>query len=222
MYGQKMSHRSSQFLFRRPAHRAAALAVALWLVVWTGCGQKPESLPRLGTAPEFQLTDQFAQPVSMVQDLRGKVLLVNFIYTRCTDTCPIQTARMAALQQELVRQGIGFDQLRLVSISVDPEQDTPAVLQAYAERHRAAPGGWHFLTGPAEQVRQVIVEGFKVGAEVPGAAGHGGSHQAAAGIIAHSDRTVLVDPEGNIRAYYPGEPWEPERILAAVKSLVRP
>ena len=110
-------------------------------------------LPVVGPAPEFALTTQSGERLSLT-DLRGKVLAVTFIYASCKDTCPILTAKMATLQQRL---GDDFGpRVHFVSVTVEPEVDTPAVLQAYAERFGAVLAGWSFLTGADEEVNDVV------------------------------------------------------------------
>jgi len=97
-----------------------------------------------GRAPELALVDQFGQPLTLAE-LRGKVVLLTFTYSSCADVCPLITAAMAALQQRLTaaeRQQVFF-----LSVTTDPEVDTPAVLHAYATRLGADLASWAFLTG---------------------------------------------------------------------------
>src|SRR5918992_4025838 len=104
-----------------------------------------QRLPTIGPAPDFALTSQDNQPVTL-QDFRGKVVAVTFIYTSCPDTCPLLTMKMAQVQDDL---GPRFGtKVAFVSITVDPEHDTPEVLKHYAEAFDADPAGWAFLTGP--------------------------------------------------------------------------
>src|SRR5213593_3762078 len=111
-----------------------------------------ERLPTLGPAPAFMLTAQDDRRVSLV-DLRGKVLALTFIYTSCVDTCPLLTAKMTGLQTRL---GADFGpQVVFVSITVDPERDTPEVLRRYAEAHGATAAGWTFLTGSPAEISDV-------------------------------------------------------------------
>jgi protein SCO1/2 len=105
-----------------------------------------------GPAPEFVLVDQSGQPLAL-QDLRGKVVLLTFIYSACADVCPLITAAMTGLQQHLTareRPDVFF-----LSVTVEPEVDTPAVLQAYAEHHGADLTSWAFLTGSPPAVQAV-------------------------------------------------------------------
>src|SRR5258708_18437797 len=113
---------------------------------------KEQRLPKIAPAPEFTLTSQDGTPVSLA-DLRGKVVAVTFIYTLCTDTCPVLTPMMSFVQDRL---GPDFGtKVAFVSVTVDPERDTPAVLKEYAKAFGADLGGWAFLTGAPEAIREV-------------------------------------------------------------------
>src|SRR5262249_42972404 len=132
----------------RARRRAFLLVVATTLLsarqAWAHGGGASGRLPVIGPAPAFDLIDQSGRPVALA-DLAGNVLAVTFIYTTCRDTCPILTAKMASLQKPL---GADFGKrVRFVSITVEPEVDTPAVLNAYAVAHSANLKGWSFLTG---------------------------------------------------------------------------
>src|SRR5215475_7711784 len=111
-----------------------------------------EILPKIKPAPEFTLTNQDGKRLPL-KELRGKVLAITFIFASCTDTCPLLTAKMAGIQNRL---GPAFGpQAFFLSITVDPERDTPAVLKRYAEARRANTAGWAFLTGSSAEIRQV-------------------------------------------------------------------
>lgn len=119
-----------------------------------------EPLPRLGAVPDFALVERSGRQVSLVE-LRGRVWVADFIYTTCTDTCPLQTARMAALQPPFA----GEPDFRQVSISVDPTHDTPPVLAAYAARFQADAARWLFLTGTPPAVYALVRDGFRLEVE---------------------------------------------------------
>jgi cytochrome oxidase Cu insertion factor (SCO1/SenC/PrrC family) len=119
-----------------------------------------EGLQVFYTLPDFSLVAGDRRPVTRA-DLLGKVWVANFIYTHCTDTCPLQSARMADLQKEFTDPA-----LRFLSISVDPARDTPAVLTAYAARFGAGERWW-FLTGEKAPIYRLVQEGFHLSVEDP-------------------------------------------------------
>ena len=152
--------------------------------------RKPEPPPVLGHVPEFALTNRDGRAVSRA-DLDGQPWIADFIFTRCPASCPMMSARMARLNRDLPSDLA----VRLVSISVDPDHDTPEVLQRYAQSFQAT-DRWLFLTGTREDVRRLCVEGFKLGLDMAPAPGSGPEP------ILHSTRFVLVDGKGDIRGYY--------------------
>src|SRR5260370_21761958 len=103
--------------------------------------------------PDVSLIDQHGSAVSLAS-LKGKPVLIDFIYTSCASTCPMLTAKMAAIAHQL-GPALGAD-VTIVSISLDPEHDTPAALAKYAKSHDADGPGWTFLTGPAAQMDQLL------------------------------------------------------------------
>jgi hypothetical protein len=105
--------------------------------------------------PDFALTDQDGNAVTK-DDLRGKIWIADFIFTRCQGPCPLMTSRMLEMQRALVKT----PDVKLVSVSVDPAHDTPVVLKAYAEANHAEPGRWRFLTGDMGIIRRLVTEGF--------------------------------------------------------------
>jgi cytochrome oxidase Cu insertion factor (SCO1/SenC/PrrC family) len=119
-----------------------------------------EALAPLGAVPDFSLVERSGR-LATLADLRNRVWVADFVYTTCTDTCPLQTARMAKLQTEFASE----PDFRLVSISVDPERDTAAVLQKYADRFGADRDRWLFLTGPQPVIYALVRDGFKLDVE---------------------------------------------------------
>ncbi len=167
---------------------------------------RPAELPIYGRVPEADLTDQTGRPFTLAS-LKGRAWIADFIFTSCAGTCPQMTARMAALQGKLPPE------LHLVSISVDPERDTPAVLAEYAGRHGADPARWHFLTGEPTQIPKLVSEGFRLS--------YAEGTDPAEPII-HSVRFVLVDPSGAIRGYYDStDPAHLDRLISDAESLLR-
>jgi cytochrome oxidase Cu insertion factor (SCO1/SenC/PrrC family) len=133
-----------------------ALAVAMGYSLWQASVRRDvEKLPVIRAVPEFSLTDQNGQTVTK-EDLRGKIWIADFIFTRCAGPCPLMTARMLEMQKALVKT----PEVKLVSVTVDPEYDTPGVLKAYAEANFADPDRWKFLTGNKAVIEKLVTEGF--------------------------------------------------------------
>ena len=121
-----------------------------------------EGLQVFGGLPEFTLIAQDGRRVTSA-DLLGRAWVANFIYTHCTDTCPLQSARMAELQTDFA----GERNLLFISITVDPKRDTPAVLRQYAAKFDADGARWWFLTGNKEAIYTLVREGFHLSVEDP-------------------------------------------------------
>jgi protein SCO1/2 len=166
---------------------------------------KSEALPTIGPAPAFTLTAQDERRLSLA-DLRGKVVVLTFIYTACADTCPLLTAKMAALQGRL---GADFGaRVFFVSVTVDPERDTPAVLKSYGVGHGARFDGWAFLTGRPADIRDV---GKRYGIF---------AKKTARGDVDHTFLTSVIDPRGVLRVQYMGVRFEPTELLTDVRSVL--
>ena len=157
----------------------------------TPASAAPKLAPVLGQIPWFELTDQHDRAYG-TQDLYGKVWIANFIFTRCTATCPEQTSNLHKIQERLVA-GRMPGNTRLVSISVDPEVDTPEVLHKYAEDNNADQKLWRFLTGDKTQIWDLCKDGFKLpvaedlGSEMP---------------ISHSPAFIVVDAFSKVRGLF--------------------
>jgi protein SCO1/2 len=165
------------------------------------------SLPSYGTVPSFALVNQDAQPFGS-QQLAGKIWIADFIFTTCPGPCPIISTRMSELQKPLAKSDV-----HLVSFSVDPETDTPAVLRVYADKLRKEPLRWDFLTGPLDAIASLSRNGFKLGLSE--------REQPETGPI-HSTRFALVDRHGTIRGYYDAlAPDGVTKLLADTNHLLR-
>jgi protein SCO1/2 len=181
----------------------ALLAFPMLLPAHGADGDK--RLPVIGPAPPFALTSQEGMPVTL-GDLRGKVVALTFIYTACPDICPLLTQKMVEVQDEL---GADFGaKIAFVSISLDPEHDTPEVLKDYAQFWGAKLEGWSFLTGSPEAVRDVTRHyGVFLSKKEDGS-------------VEHSQLTTLVDAYGQIRVQYLGARFDPEEFRRDLLSLV--
>lgn len=152
--------------------------------------ERREPLPMVAELPDFTLTERSGKEVSLA-DLRGRVWVADFIFTHCAGPCPIMSIRMKEFQDILKKERM--DDVACVSISVDPERDTPERLREYADALGAETGRWLFLTGPNRTIRDLAIKGFKIAVQDP----EQGDDQ-----IIHSTRFVLVDQKGRIRGYY--------------------
>jgi protein SCO1/2 len=170
------------------------LALAVGLALLARAIRPKPPLPVFGKVPAFQLVDERGAPYSAAS-LQGHTTVVDFIFTRCPSSCPRLTARMGELQRRLAKDGSG---VRLASFSVDPENDTPAVLSQYAAKAGADLDRWTFVTGPVDDVIKTVVQGFKVSAAkvARGAEDYD---------VTHGDWFVLVDRAAQIRGYYGSE-----------------
>ena len=187
-----------------------ALLVLTAVTVWPGgatrqVGQE-RPLPEIAPAPEFTLTSQDNAQVALT-DLRGKVVAVTFIYTFCVDTCPVLTPMMSFIQDQL---GADFAaKIAFVSITVDPERDTPEVLKEYAQAFGANLAGWSFLTGPSDAIRDVTRR-YGVFAS-----------KSTDGNVDHTFLTSIVDRRGILRVQYIGARFDPDEFRRDLLSLLQ-
>jgi protein SCO1/2 len=162
-------------------------------------------LPEIGPAPAFALIAQDGKPVTLI-GLCGKVVAVSFLYTACPDICPLLTQKLVEVQDAL---GDDFGKkIAFVSITVDPEHDTPEVLKDYAAAWEAKTAGWSFLSGSPEAVRDVV---RRYGGYVA---------KTAEGAIDHTLLTSIIDPRGVLRVQYLGMRFDPAEFRRDLLSLV--
>ena len=164
----------------------------------TGSQQKTlTAAVRTVKAPDFTLIDQDGKRF-LSTNLRGKIVVLDFIYTTCTDVCPLFTVNFLRLQHQLKpehKSGVIF-----ISITTDPEIDSPKVLKAYAQRHGADFGNWAFLTGTEAQLKEVW-KGFGIRVIHKGR-----------GLVQHDSVTTLIDRQGTRRFNHPGEKVRLEEV----------
>ena len=191
----------------------AALALAVPMAPLLLARRAPV-LPDLGELPAFSLIDQRGRPFGL-SDLRGQVWMADFVFTSCSDACPRLTAKMRSLQDRLDQGG----RVGLLSLTVDPERDTPEKLADYARLSGARDDLWRFLTGNPAEVERTVVRGFHVAMGKVPVPAEGAALQAQAFEIMHGDRLVLVDPRGRIRGYYVADAPGLRNILRDARSL---
>ena len=183
------------------------LGILLWLRNVEVSALRQRTVSSYGTVPAFQLTNQNGQPFGSVQ-LAGKIWIADFVYTTCPGPCPMISGRMSELQKPLEKSDV-----HLVSFSVDPEKDTPAVLRDYAGKLQAESGRWDFLTGPKSAIYKLSHDGFKLAVS---------DRSDEQGLPVHSTRMILVDRHGQIRGYYDAtEPEAITKLLADTNHLLR-
>jgi protein SCO1/2 len=155
--------------------------------------REPPPPPVLGQVPKFSLVGADGRPFGS-EDLRGHVYVASFFFTRCPSICPTLMKDLARLQDRFRREGL--DTIRLVTITVDPEHDTPQELGTAGEHYGVDPARWILLTGPRPAIRDLAIGGFQVAL--------GEAENAEGGLfdIAHTGKLLLVDASGALRGYY--------------------
>jgi protein SCO1/2 len=164
-----------------------------------------QQLPKIAPAPDSMLTSQDGAPVTLT-DFRGKVVAVTFIYTSCTSTCPVLTPMMSFVQDQLGRD-FGRN-IVFVSITVDPERDSPQVLKEYATSFGANLSGWSFLTGSPAAIRDVTRRYGVV------------ASKNISGDVDHTFLTSIVDQHGILRVQYAGVRFDPEEFKRDLVGLL--
>ncbi|MBI4490508.1 MAG: SCO family protein [Deltaproteobacteria bacterium] len=156
---------------------------------------------------DFSLTDHEGRPLR-IQSLKGKVVLVSFVYTTCPDICPLITSGMRLVQESLNPEE--RESVFLLSITTDPEIDTPQVLKSYAERYKVDFLNWSFITGDVQSLAPVWkVFGVKV-------------ERKGRGLVNHTSLTGLIDKNGVMRFAYFGASPDPKIMLQDLRTLLAP
>ena len=164
-----------------------------------------ERLAKIGPGPDFELTAQDGTRFSM-NKVKGKVVVVSFTYTSCTDTCPLLTAKMVAIQNKL---GSDFgSKVFFVTVSMDPEVDSPEVLELYAKALGCNLEGWAFLTGTEAEIQRVARDYGVYRKKLAG------------GGVDHTLLTSIVDRSGTIRVQYMSMRFDPREFLHDLKELM--
>jgi protein SCO1 len=186
-------------MFRRLLLPAVLLALA--------CHHESD-LPKMFVLPDAQLVSETNKPVRM-SEMKGNVVVYDFIFTHCSGTCPMMTATMQKLTKKIAKQS----PVRFVSISVDPIRDTPEVLRGYAMYARNDPR-WMFLTGDRKTIVDLSAKGFKLAA--------GDATDAANESVLHSVKFVVADKKGVIREYYSATNDDAvDHVASTVNELLR-
>lgn len=174
---------------------AAAVIPAVFVPTLVCKGGDPE-LPDIGSVPPFALVDERGETFTQ-EALRGHPTLINFVFTRCGTICP-GIAMVTERLQERTSDRKGID-IKFVTISLDPEYDTPARLAEFAERYKADPTRWRFLTGPADRVRAFVTGPLMTAMDIPP---DQPTQQWGGPNIVHRGYFLLVDADLVIRGVY--------------------
>jgi protein SCO1/2 len=198
----------------RPLLITGAVLIAVLFVtryVFPGRTAAPSELHRINVVPAFSLTERSGKTISN-NDLFGKIWVADFIYTTCPGPCPLVTASLAKVQQAVAHD----PSVQLVTFTVDPQTDTPAVLAAYADKFGADKNRWWFLTGPEKSIYSVIRNGFfQPVVDNSGQPPEPGQYK-----VTHSTQFALVDANGTVRGFYDGVgPDGRADLLKAIKIL---
>ena len=191
----------------------AVAALAIPAVAMLLERRAPEPPPVFGALPDFALTDQTGAALTR-DDLLGKTVVVDFIFTRCPDICPTLSAQMAAVGDSLGPAPFEGPPLHRLSVSVDPTYDQPAVLAEYARGYGADPATWSFVTGEQAEI-EALVDGLAQMVERRGLTEDGAPR------IAHSQRLLLVDPAGGLRAFHPIDEAGLAALVTDVEAIAR-
>jgi protein SCO1 len=185
------------------------MLIALLLALGIAPETPPSRLAVIRPAPAFTLLDTAGKQVAL-QQFRGQAVLVGFVFTTCSGSCPATTHRMAKVQHELAQHADLKGRVQLVSITLDPERDTPEVLRNYMHLYEIDPANWCFLTGPRPAVEKTIADWGMW------------ARPAANGQLDHPSRVFLVDPRGRIREIYNLDflrvPWVIEDMRALLNE----
>jgi len=182
------------------------------LIPALSCKAAPPELDDFGAVPAFQLTDERGQAFTQ-EALQGNVTVVSFIFTRCDSICPVTTMKMQGIQEKTFDVA---DQVKLLSISIDPTYDTPARLAEYAQRYKADAARWRFVTGPYDAIHALVESTFQQNMQREGTSAGGMPS------IAHNGYFALVDSHGHFRMSYDSRDIHKlDELIRAARHLAR-
>lgn len=169
----------------------------------------PADLPVISKVPEFRFVDENGKTFGS-HELKGKVYIANFMFTSCQTACPVLLKTIQQVQHRM--RGV-IDRAAIVSFTVDPQNDTSKVLFDKAREMKANPNVWRFLTASKDEVKNLLVDGFKVPM---------GEKEFANSVwdVAHSNKLVLVDQNANIRGYYSADKDGVNKLMIDVGLVI--
>jgi protein SCO1/2 len=201
-----MNPKLKSYLF--PILLSTLMLMLIIYFVYRSIDREP-ALSVVQPAPEFVLTDLDGQQVK-ASDNRGKIVLMEFMFTSCPDICPLTTYKMVQLQDQLKQQDLFGNKVQFVAVTFDPMHDTPEVLKKYADRMRMDPAGWHLLRGDEDATKEIAKQ-YGVMVQNMGD-----------GQFVHTVTSLnLIDSEQRVRKVYKmGDEMNNEEIMADIASLL--
>lgn len=190
-----------------------AIRCLLIFLLLSGCGKDFPVIEEIGSY-KYQLTNQDEKEIYFPDFVKGKTVIAGYIFTNCPDICPLTTNNMRLIQERLKKEKVA--NVQFVSISFDPENDTPEVLKKFAEIRSLDLSNWTFLTGEKSTIDKLMKQVGVVA--VPGDSTVFPSGKVTYYYV-HTDRIQLIDSEGRIRKNYPGSSIDIEEIIEDIKSL---
>lgn len=167
----------------------------------------PYKLAVINPAPDFTLVTPEGEKVSL-KNLEGKIKIINFIYTSCPDACPIATGRLSTLQEMLRKEGLLGESVEIISISLDPERDTPEQLRKYGQGFKADTNSWIFLRGTEKETKKVLSD-YDIRTK-----------KLEDGTIDHVMRVYLVDSKDRIREIYNLAFLQPDLVVRDIEMTL--
>lgn len=199
-------------LLRNPFVWAILAGVVLLMLMWPMLRHEPDPPDVLGTVPEFSLTDQRGEPFTR-DDMLGRTWIASFFFTSCRSICPMLVRSLERFDG--VAREYGYEDVRIVSFTVDPETDTPELLAEYGRQRGIDPERWRLVTGTRPDLERLAERGFLTAM--------GERETTAAGLmdIAHASRFALVDPRGRIRGWYAPDAEGLEELMRRTRQVRR-
>jgi protein SCO1 len=183
--------------------------LASWILALLFITDSLDSSPLadIGPAPHTVLVDHAGKPFDLAS-LKGKAVLVSFVYTTCNGVCPATSSSLGRIQKTLEQAKLWGTSVEFVSITLDPKRDTPQVLSRYAQLFGADVASWHFLTGSNSQIESTL-GAWGMWAKV-----------GPTGVLDHPSRIFLLDPRGHQREIYNLEFLKAESVVQDVRGLL--
>lgn len=196
---------------QRSFNKRAIFVVCMLMLSAYSCDRMKIQDSLSGT--EYLLKNQHGTDIHFPSDFEGKVMLVGYVYTHCPDICPLITFNMRDIQNEFDSD----ENLLLVSVSFDPDRDTPDVLLDYAANFRLNQNNWQLLTGDKPVIENLLSK-LKIGTvKTPTRFTESGTPIY---FIDHTDRVTLIDEKGQIRRHYSGSELDKEEVVKDIRRLL--